>query len=115
MAVLAMRFHMRQEDLQPVDQSFEVDADHPIPVGRRDLFDPAGAGDAGVVAEDVHLAEFGKSLCGGVGEGVSVGYVAGHAERRHALAAEHLNGVGASRRLDVGDRHVHAALTESAA
>ena len=73
MAVLAMRFHMRQEDLQPMDQPLEVDADHPIPVGRCDLFDRAGAGDAGIVAEDVDVAEFGKSLSRGVGEGFPVG------------------------------------------
>ena len=93
----------------------EVNADHPIPVGRGDGFDRTRAGCAGIVAEDVNVAELRKSSCRSLGEGLTVGYIAGRPDDPNAIAAQHFDGICARRRLDVGDRHVHAALTKGAA
>src|ERR1700687_2477499 len=62
-AFLSMRLHMRKEDLQAVNKSLEVDADHPIPVRRGDAFDRTRPRYAGIVAEDVDVAERRKGLC----------------------------------------------------
>ena len=49
--------HAGQEGVQAMDDPAEVDAEHPLPLGARELPCPAVELDAGVVAEDVDGAE----------------------------------------------------------
>src|SRR5712664_1863583 len=62
-AFLAMRLHMRKEDLQAVNKPLKIDADDPIPVRCGDAYDRTRPRYAGIVAEDVDVAERRKGLC----------------------------------------------------
>jgi len=75
-----------------VNEPFQIDADHPIPIRGRDGFDCPGAGDAGVVAEDVNLAEFAQGFRRGRGEGFAVRHVAGRPDGANAFAAKDVDG-----------------------
>ena len=58
------------EGAQPVQNAIEIHAHHPVPLPVRKLPDTlacaGGTGDAGIVAEQMHLAELGKGALGKV-------------------------------------------------
>jgi hypothetical protein len=114
-ALFAVRLHMGQEDLQAVNKPLEVDADDPVPVGRGNLFDRPRAGYAGIVAEDVDVAERRKGFCRGLGERVTIRHVASQADDPHSFAAKRFDGLRTSRRFEGGDCDVHAAVSEGPA
>ena len=57
MAAFAMRADVRQEALDAVNHAHQVDVDHPAPIIQRDVVDAAAGRDAGIVADDMHVAE----------------------------------------------------------
>jgi hypothetical protein len=115
----------RDERLDAVHDTPEVDAHRVLPVGVRRLRDLAEERDAGVVADDVHAAEAADGL---VGEGLDRGAVADvGADGVHgrAVARELGGGAGERRVVHVGEheprppggegaRHRHADAARSA-
>src|SRR5256885_7096739 len=103
---LAVSHDARQEDDDAVDGAAEVDPEHPVPVGEgRELGGPYDP-DAGVVTEDVDLAEtrFG-SVCG-AGVGRAVGHV--EFQGQHALGRTELGRRGREMVLaNVRDDDIH--------
>ena len=75
MPALAVRLDPRHEGDDAVDHPAEVDAEHPVPVLVGRVGDVVEEVDAGVVAEDVHVAEGALGLVRGSRERVAVGHV----------------------------------------
>src|SRR5258708_12379018 len=57
MAAFAVLTHLRQETSYAVQHAHQIDVEHPAPVVERDQVDAATGGDAGIVADDVDVAE----------------------------------------------------------
>ena len=57
MAAFAMGADMRQEAFDAVQHAHQVDVDHPSPIIERDVVDAAAGGDAGIVADHMHIPE----------------------------------------------------------
>ena len=69
MALGALGDHARQERLDAVDRSPQVDGHEPLPVGVAHFDGRSGDGDTGVVEQDVHRA---VPFVGRVGEPIDV-------------------------------------------
>jgi hypothetical protein len=106
---------VRQEGVDAVDDTHQIDVEHPSPGVERDGVDAAATADTGVVANYVDVAErivgrLGRSLDAG-----RVGDVAGDASQIRANIAQACDGGCQRVRLDVGEHHVHADLREDPA
>ena len=72
--------HPRSERRHAVSHPQHVDADRPLPLGRRGGQHGSGRPNTSVVAQDVHVAVPLPALLGHPGNGIGIGYVAHHAE-----------------------------------
>src|SRR5271154_748407 len=106
MAPFAVGRDQRLEHLHAVDDAFEIDVDDPVPVVFGDLSERPARGDAGVVADQVHLAEGGQRHVGGGAQGGAAGYVGDHALDADLLAGQRLARRLQRVRIDVGDDDV---------
>jgi hypothetical protein len=57
MAAFAVGADKRQERSDAVQHAHQIDVEHPAPIVEQNVVDAATAGDAGIVANDVHIAE----------------------------------------------------------
>ena len=57
MTALAVLADVRQEAPDAVHDAHQVDVDHPAPIIDRDLVDAAATCDAGIVADDMDVAD----------------------------------------------------------
>ncbi len=118
MSVFAVLEHVRDEDLTAVEHAVEIDAQHPVP--RAVGYFPAATdravgvesgvvetGHAGVVAEDVDVAELGDGLVSQVLQRLAAHRVDDDAEHVAFFLAKllHLNVERVL--LDIGENHVH--------
>ena len=106
---LPVRLDPGHERDDAVDDTAEVDAEHPVPVLVRGVGDVVEEVDAGVVAEDVDVPEDALGLVGGACERLAIGHV--ELDRVHVtveLRRRGLEVVGPY----VGDRHAHARRDE---
>ena len=110
MPALSVRLDPRHERHDAVDDTAEVDTEHPVPVLVGGVGDVVEEVDAGVVAEDVDVAEDALGLVRGAGERLAIG----HVELDRVDVAVELR----RRRLEVvgpyvGDRDPHPAATKA--
>jgi hypothetical protein len=114
MSALAVRLDVGQERLDAVDGAHEVDADQPVPVRFRDGLHWAADADAGVVADEVDLAEGRERRFGGAGDRGAVRHVADDGARVGAGILQ-LAQRGVERALlDVGQHHFRSLSCERA-
>ena len=105
-----LRSHAREEGLDAVDDAVHVDREGPVPIGLGRLADDSAGQDAGVVDEQVELAEFGVDLLGQPFVGNGVGDVEVDGQRldllRFDLCRYRLRGAF----LDIGEDDVHPLI-----
>ena len=111
-AALAVPLHAFGEDLDAVHHAVDVHPGHPVPVLPSVLVHRATDGDAGVVADHVHVAEPLLGGVGGLGHRLAVGDV--HLQRQELGVAglELARHRGERVILDVGDHDLHAGVGE---
>ena len=97
-----------QERAEAVDDTPEVHAEHPGPVGQLQLDDVAAATDPGVVAEQIDAAE---AFEHGIGQRLHRGGIADIG--RHGDDPELGGGDVERLALDVGDHDLHALAREA--
>jgi hypothetical protein len=105
-AALALA-HVRHQSLAEVEHAAQVDVEHRIPVLRGDVHELQRLGDAGVVDQDVDMAERLDGAVGRLLAAVAVGHVAREAA---VLSAEALGRVVRRAFVEVDDRDAGAVL-----
>jgi hypothetical protein len=88
MAAFAMGAQMREEGVNAVQDTHQVDVDHPAPAVERDCIDATSSGDPGIVAQHVDIAERRERLLGRLGDACRIGDIAGHAAHIRAAFPE---------------------------
>ncbi len=106
---LPVRLDPGHEGDDAVDDTSEVDAEHPVPVLVRGVGDVVEEVDAGVVAEEMNLPEDPLRLIGGAGERLAIGHV--EQDRVHVSVERRRRGLEVVGPY-VGDRHAHACRDE---
>ena len=97
-----------------MDQPVKIDADHPLPIGERDLLHQAAARHTGVVAEDVDVAEGCKGPRRSFFELFADRNVGANVRNAIAIVGQTMRGGVQRCLLDVGHHHVHAAIEKRA-
>ena len=105
---LALLDHPRQERLDAVDRTPQVDVDDPSPVVVRHVDDRPANGHAGVVEHDVHRPEGVERSIGHRRHFVQRAHVAHDPVGLHASAAQRIDGGVECRPLDVGEHQTRA-------
>ncbi len=106
-AAFAVREHARQQGDDAVDGAAEIDTHDPVPIGEGRQCRGPDDGDAGVVAEQVNLAEARLGRGRGARKILPVGDV--ELERQYGLRPRQLRSRGAQVILaNIRDDHVHA-------
>ncbi len=100
----------RQERLDPVDRSPQIDIDDKAPVVVAGPHDGTGVGDAGVVEHDVDLTEHPKRLVGQVADVVELAHVAPDTVRVDPVGAQGSDRVVERGLIDVGEHHPGASV-----
>ena len=102
-----LRAHPREEGLDAVDDAVEVDRERPVPVGLRRLTDDSAGQHAGVVDQQVQLAELVVDALGQPLVADGVGHVEVDRQRLDLLRLD-LRRDGLRRAfLHIGEDHVH--------
>jgi hypothetical protein len=112
MAAFAVGADMRQEGMDAVQDAHEVDVEHPPPVIERDVVDAAAAGDAGIVANHMDIAEGRVGRLGRTLDACRIGNVTGNAPHVRPDIAQAFDGGRQRSCLDIGQHHLHACLRE---
>ena len=113
MAAFAMRAHMRKERGDAMDDAHEIDVDHPAPGVDADVVDAAAAADAGIVADDVNVAELCERRLRRAFDSVRVGDVANDRGDIRAVRSQRVRRIIERPRFDVCEHHVHAFVRET--
>jgi hypothetical protein len=114
-AAFAVGTDVRQERADAVEHAHQIDVEHPAPVVERNIVDAAAAGDPGIVADDVHVAERRKRRRGRALEACRIGHVAGHAAHIRPEIVQALDRSRQRLGLDIGEHHLHARFREGTA
>ena len=101
-------FQVRQEGLGAVHHAPEVDVHDPLVLGVVAAFDGAGVSDAGVVEDQVDLAELAYHLIGPGMHSSTVGDIDHGFQHLHTVLARGLGGFLEAGGVDVGDGQVAA-------
>ena len=110
MAAFSMGEDARQDGDDAVDDAAQIDAQRPVPVAIAGQLDRPDHADAGIVDEQMDLAEPRLGLIGGGRVSVAVGDV--ELQRQHRADAKLGRGLVEMILPDVGDHDVHAGLLQ---
>ena len=99
----------------PCSDAHQVDVEHPAPGVERDVVDAAAAGDTGIVADHMDMAEGGVGCVGRMLDAGGIGNVAGNALHIRPEIAQAANGSRQRVHLDIGQHHLHARLRKGPA
>src|SRR5262249_32754887 len=86
----------------------QIDVDDPLPVALVNLAQRPADGDAGVVADHVHLAEGRYRLQRRAADAIAITHIADHALGPHLARIELAHCAAERLLLDVGNHHLHA-------
>jgi low temperature requirement protein LtrA len=104
--------HQRVRGMRPVDDTFEIDVDHPVPVIERQFLNQAADGDAGVVEDEVEPAVLGCDLVHECGYRVRVADIEDRRAHLPAFCGDRARDHFRSRLVDVSDHDRRAARGE---
>jgi phosphoglycolate phosphatase len=101
---------MRQETSDAVQHAHQIDVEHPAPVVERDQVDAAAGGDAGIVADDMDIAERVERGFRGALDACGIGDVADGAADIRPDRLQAFDGGLQRFGFDIGEHHFHAVL-----
>ena len=114
MIALAVGKHPRQEHLDAPDNAPKVDVQNPLPLFRRGVDKRAAEPHAGVVAEDMHVAERGLGFLRGALDRICAGDIRFDREDIARYLSQYGLGLAQPIRSNVGDDDPHAGLEKDA-